>query len=115
MKLDLERVRMNVQGASTEDLLERCTVFKDGMEPEALEIIEEELQRRGVNQDAIDLHARERADVLQRRGLPLRCSFCHRGAVSEAWGWHRLWGLLPLLPRRFRYCRVHEPRNEPEA
>ena len=39
MELDLERVRANAQQASTEDLLDRATVFRDGMEPEALEII----------------------------------------------------------------------------
>ena len=31
-------------------------------------------------------------------GTAVRCSFCHRPAVAEGWGWHRLWGVLPLFP-----------------
>ena len=42
MRLDLDRVRANVRAAGTEDLMDRSTVWRDGMEPEALDIIEED-------------------------------------------------------------------------
>ena len=48
-KLDLDRVRANVGKAATADLLERVTVYRDGMEPAALDLIETELRRRGVS------------------------------------------------------------------
>jgi hypothetical protein len=110
MKFDLQRARINVRASSTEDLLERCTVFREDMEPEALEVIEEELHSRGIDQNTIDAHAGTRTDVLYAGGLALKCSFCHRGAVGERWGWHRLWGLMPIFPRRLRFCRTHEAR-----
>ena len=34
MRFDVERVRQNVQQATTEDLLDRLTVYREGMEPE---------------------------------------------------------------------------------
>src|SRR5262245_49520354 len=43
MRLDLEKVRANARAASTEDLLDRVTVFRDGLEPEAVAVLEEEL------------------------------------------------------------------------
>lgn len=113
MELDLERVRANVRAATTEDLLDRVTVFRAGMELEALEIIEAELADRGIDADAVAAHA-----VLRRAALPLpdgtamKCSFCHRPAVLRAWGWHHWWGLIPIFPRIFAYCDIHgEPRR----
>ncbi len=46
MDWDADRVRANARQASTEDLLERVTIYRSGMEPEAVEIIEAELRRR---------------------------------------------------------------------
>lgn len=48
MDWDADRVRANARQAPTEDLLERVTVYRSGMEPEAVEIIEAELRRRGI-------------------------------------------------------------------
>jgi hypothetical protein len=109
MQLDLERVRKNVRQASSEDLLDRVTVYRAGMEPEALPIIEEELTRRGFDEWDIELHAidRGREVIPLEDGTALRCSFCDRPAVLQAWGWHRLWGRLPVFPRFFSYCGVH--------
>jgi hypothetical protein len=42
-------------------------------------------------------------------GTAVGCSFCHRPAVAEGWGWHRLWGLLPVFPRYYYYCSEHRP------
>jgi hypothetical protein len=111
MKLDLDRVRRNVRKAATEDLLDRVTAFKDGIEPAALEIIAEELRSRGVDEQAIAAHAERRKECVCREdGTAIRCSFCHRPAVVQRRGWHRLWGVLPLFPRRLAYCEVHRPK-----
>jgi hypothetical protein len=109
MRLDLERVKRNVHEADTEDLLDRVTVYRAGMEPEALELIEEELRARNVLAADVEAHAerRRREITLLPDGTAARCSFCERPALAEAWGWHRLWGVLPLFPRFYYYCDRH--------
>ena len=109
-----ERVRQNARQAPTEDLLDRVTVYRAGMEPEAVAIIEAELRRRGVDQDAIDNHLAERDAGLVKDadGTARQCSFCPRPAVWQARGWHRLWGIVPLLPRTFFYCENHREGGE---
>jgi hypothetical protein len=111
MQFDGEKVRENARKAETEDLLDRVTVYRAGMEPEALYVIEEELRRRGVTAADIDAHARRReeAGLCDDGGQPARCSFCDRPAVARGWGWHRLWGSMPLFPRPFWYCETHRP------
>ncbi len=110
MRFDRERVKANVQKADTEDLLDRATVYREQMEPEALFVIEDELRARGVTPAAIDEHARKReeAGLWAPDGRAVRCSFCDRPAVARRWGWHRLWGLLPLFPRLYRACATHQ-------
>ena len=44
--LDLERVQANVRKADMEDLLDRATVYRNGMEPDALH----EQMRRAWNE-----------------------------------------------------------------
>jgi hypothetical protein len=119
MDFDPERVRMNVRKATTEDLLDRVTVYREGMEPEAVEIIEGELQDRGVYRDQIRAHAERRAQQVLPLpdGTAAQCSFCHRPAVAEGWGWHWLglmiWGkkrsVFPVFPRYYYYCDAHQP------
>jgi hypothetical protein len=111
MRLDLDRVRQNVQQATTEDLLDRATVYREGMEPEALDIIEAELRRRGVRAAEMARHeeARRERALVDAEGRPVRCQKCHRPAVVETWGWHRLWGLLPIFRCRFAWCEEHRP------
>jgi hypothetical protein len=109
MRLNLERVRLNSHEATTEDLLDRVTVYRSAMEEAALEIIEEELRARGVGPEEVREHGalRERETLPLADGTVAVCSFCHRPAVAEGWGWHRWWGLVPLFPRYFRYCTRH--------
>ena len=111
LEYDRERARENARKADTEDLLDRVTVYRGDMEPDALYAIEEELRRRGVTAAEIDAHARRReeAGLIEAEGMPARCSFCPRPAVERRWGWHRLWGRLPVFPRLFRYCAAHRP------
>ena len=115
MRFDRERVQSNVRQATTEDLLDRVTVYATGMEADALEIIEGELRSRGVEAQQIAAHAAERArTVIQLDdGTAAPCSFCRRPAVEEGWDWHRMWGRLPIFPRMFRYCERHRPASKP--
>lgn len=117
MRLDPERVLANARESTTEDLLDRVTVYRAGMEPEALAILEAELRDRGVTAAQIHMHSRSVGERCLRYsdGTALQCSFCRRPAIAIGWGWHRLWGRLPLFPRRFRYCADHQPHHEPEA
>src|SRR5262249_13193308 len=99
MFFDINRVRANARQATTEDLLDRMTVDRAGMEPAAVAVIEEELRQRGVTPEQVQAHGERAA----RQGIRLpdgsvaRCSRCDRPAVVEQPGWHRLWGLVPLF------------------
>jgi hypothetical protein len=108
MKLDLDRVRQDVAAADTQDLLDRVTAYREGMEPDAIALIEAELRRRGVTPDDIDAHADLCRDVLRGPdGVVLECRECARPAVCEEWRWVKLLYTLPLFPQRQAYCRVH--------
>jgi hypothetical protein len=109
---DAEKVLLNVRQATTEDLLDRVTVYREGMELEAITIIERELRDRGVTPEEIDAHReRARQEVLMGPdGVAAKCSFCQRPAVTAGWTMHRLWGKIPLFPRHFRYCKDHAPQ-----
>jgi len=110
MRLDPERVRANAARAATIDLLDRITVYRAGMEPEALALIEAELASRGVDSAAIRRHAESRSEALMSaEGCAEKCSLCHAPALVRRWGWFKLWGRLPVLPWHFRYCGDHLP------
>lgn len=111
MLFDIEKVKRNVRQAETEDLLDRITVFRTGMEPAAIEVIEEELRRRGVSEGEVHSHEAERlkSTHLLHDGTAARCTFCHRPATAEGWGWHKLWGVVPVFPRFCYYCDQHRP------
>ncbi len=117
MHFNPERVRQNAQQATTEDLLDRVTVYRSGMEPEAVPLIEDELRGRGVTAEQIESHAAERSQraLLLPDGTGRRCSFCHRPAVAEGWGWQRLWGVVPVFPRYFYSCTEHRPAERARA
>jgi hypothetical protein len=111
MKLDLQKVSEDAARAATEDLLDRITVFRAGMEPDALELIEAELRHRGVQPAEIAAHEanRRRTMLTGPDGLPVKCARCWRPAVVEVWDWQRLWKTVPLFPRRMSYCEEHRP------
>jgi hypothetical protein len=109
MHFDLKRVAEFIRRAETEELLDRVTVYREGMEPAALELMEGELDQRGVTRDDIAEHdANRRATaIMLPDGTALRCSFCARPAAVQARGWHKLFGRIPIFPRLFAYCTTH--------
>ena len=118
MRLDLRRVAEYIRRADTEELLDRVTVYREGMEPAALDLMEGELDRRGVTREEIAAHdvRRRQTAIFLPDGTAKRCSFCDRPAVKQARGWHRLFGLVPVFPRLFAYCEVHStPKKEAGA
>ncbi|HJZ91440.1 MAG TPA: hypothetical protein VKE40_11245 [Gemmataceae bacterium] len=110
MEFDLDRVRANVRTASTEDLLDRATVYRAGLEPEALPVILEELRSRGVSPGAVVAHEEGRNGVVyDESGTARQCQrrFCRKPAVTVEWGWFRLFDKLPVFPRRYYLCEDH--------
>jgi hypothetical protein len=109
--LDLRKIAAYIRRADTEELLDRVTVYRNGMEPAAVDLMENELARRHVTPEEIAEHDRLRREtaIMLDDGTALRCSFCERPAVLRAWAWHRLWGYVPVFPCFFSYCEVHRP------
>jgi hypothetical protein len=114
MRLDLARVAEFIRRAETEELLDRVTVYRAGMEPAALDLMEGELDRRGVTRKDIAAHASDRLEtaIMLGDGTALRCSFCACPAIVRAGGWHRLFGRIPIFPRIFAYCEEHMPAKK---
>ena len=116
MKFDLERVRANVRNATTEDLLDRVTVYRAGLEPAALPVILEELHSRGLTPEAIVSHETSRGAVLyDETGTARTCQRCRKPAVVKEWDWHRMFGRLPLFPRPFYLCEDHRTKVKNEG
>jgi len=114
MNVEKERQLIRIRDAETQDLMAEATIYRPGMEQDALREIDAELRDRGVTPAELLDYAAERQPnlLLDGYGLPWQCSFCKQPAESEGWGWHRMWGKVPVLPRWFRWCRTHVPRNE---
>jgi hypothetical protein len=116
MSLDLKTVAGYIRRADTEELLDRVTVFRVSMEPAAVDLMENELWRRGVTPEQVANHAASRGDVVRHAdGSAVRCShrdrsrgyYCDRPAVSVRWQWFRLWGRVPLCPWPQPRCDLH--------
>ena len=109
LMFDYQRVLANVRRADSVDLLNRVTVFRAGMERDALRIIEAELLDRGFGPAAIQEHAISLGEVIYLGdGCAACCSYCRLPAVAQGWGWHWLWGKLPLFPRYLYLCKIHQ-------
>jgi hypothetical protein len=111
MFFDLDRIRANVRQAETEDLLDRATVWRADMEEEALDLVNQELRRRGIKSIEVAAHddARRQKLVLSSDGRPARCCECFRPASVQVRGWHWIWGRIPAFKRPFNYCETHRP------
>src|SRR5437016_14461799 len=60
LEFDAERVTRNVRDATSEDLLDRITVYQDGMDPAALAITEAVLLRCGWERVEVQAHVAHR-------------------------------------------------------
>ena len=82
-KQELAKVRENARQATTEDLLDRVTVYRGGMEPDAIEVIEADLNGRGVCPGQILAHSESNENVLlDENGVALMCSICEQPAIA---------------------------------
>ena len=117
MRLDLRRVAEFIRRADTEELLDRVTVYRAGMEPAALDLMEGELDRRGVTRADIAEHdqTRRATAIMLPDGTALRCSLCDRPAVVRGRGWAKLFWCVPIYPRILAYCAAHNPRKLQET
>jgi hypothetical protein len=115
MELNLRRVAEFIRRADTEELLDRVTVYREGMEPAALDLMEGELDRRGVSRAEIAEHDARRREtaIMLPDGTAMRCSFCSRPAVVQMRRWHRLFRVVPVFPKMFAYCEVHTAPKPP--
>jgi hypothetical protein len=105
---DLKTVAAFIRTAETEDLLDRVTVYRDEMEPAAVDLMENELWQRGLTRTDVDSHAESRSHLIRRGdGTIRRCELCDRPAASYRWGWHKLYGKVPLFPKFLARCEVH--------
>jgi hypothetical protein len=112
MNIDPERLVANIRSANTEDLLDRMTVYREDMLPEALDLIAAELLNRGIDTEAITRHEQRRSEAVRDADGRVRtCSFCRKPAVASGLRWHRVFGLIPLFPRRFYWCDDHAERR----
>ncbi len=112
MHLDLEKVRIYAKKADNRSLLDRVTVFRQGMEPAAIEIIKKELLERGISPADISQHESAYKDLVIRgpEGLPRLCKKCALPAICREWGWLKVFGFIPLLPWQHLYCEEHKTR-----
>lgn len=123
-EVDIEAIRRFVMNADTFDLLDRVTILRHEMEPEALKLMENELDHRGIEPAMIQDYRAERASevVFRNDGSISRCCQCGRAAVQKAWVWHRMYGKVPIFPMVKYFCDEHmpepkpsQPRGEPDA
>ncbi|MBI1829835.1 MAG: hypothetical protein HYR84_00125 [Planctomycetes bacterium] len=109
IEIDEERLLVNIRQPDTDDLLDRVTAFRKGMEPVAIALTEKELHRREVTAAQIAAHreACERDCLFHEDGVAKKCSYCRKPAVRQAIGWQKLWRLIPLFPCEMFYCYEH--------
>lgn len=108
MRLDLKRVQNNVKAATTEDLIDRVTVYRASLDPGAIPVIVEELMSRGVSAEEIARHDERAArPIVDASGAARPCSRCRKPAAVREWRWHRIFGIVPLFPRVTYSCEDH--------
>lgn len=115
MNLPLRDIARYVRTADTQELLDRVTVYREGMEPAALDLMEGELDRRRVTRAQIAEHdARYRAvAIMLPDGTARRCERCDRPATFRGRRWHRMYGIFPVFRRTVYLCSEHQPAQEP--
>ncbi|MBI3822629.1 MAG: hypothetical protein HY289_08115 [Planctomycetes bacterium] len=109
MEWNEQKVLLNIRQAETDDLLDRVTAYRAGMETDAIAMIEQELHRRGVPTAEIEARQDEyqRKCLFHEDGTAKKCSYCRKPAVAERTGWLKLFFFLPVIPRRTLCCEDH--------
>jgi hypothetical protein len=110
---DEQKVLLNIRQADDDDLLDRITAFRSGMEPDAIAMVEQELHRRGVSAAQIVAHeeACRRECVFEASGVARSCSLCRKPAVCDVQSWYKLFWLIPLIPRTLWLCKDHAAKT----
>ncbi len=105
---DEQKFLANIRRAETDDLLNRVTVERWGMDPDAVRWIKEELASRDVTPAMIlDYETQFEGCLRDEQGRWVICSYCRKPAVVRCWGWHRLWKRIPIFPRVVSMCKDH--------
>jgi hypothetical protein len=82
------------------------------MQRRAIDVLEAELEARGVTEAEVEEHAafRKKTGLLRRPdGTVASCKYCPRPASGLHWRWFKLWGwFLPLFPRWIYLCKEHQ-------
>ena len=112
MEWDLQKLLVNIRKADTDELLDRITAYRPGLERDAIDMVEQELHRRGVAAERIAEHWElcRRDCIFHADGTAKMCSYCRKPAVREGWGWHKIFGKLPVFPRPLCCCQVHSAK-----
>jgi hypothetical protein len=113
LQVDFGSLQKNVASAETDDLLDRVTVYRDELIPEAISLILEELVHRGIRPTDVESYRLRLGPVLRRDDGTVRvCSFCRKPATASGWGWHYLFKMIPVFPRYLWYCHTHLEVNQ---
>ncbi len=106
---DDAKLQAFISQCDTEELIDRVTAYRSGMEPLAIESIERELHKRGITAAQIADYREKclRTCLFLPDGTAKMCSFCRSPAIKEGWGWHRVLGKVPIFPRPMRSCEKH--------
>jgi hypothetical protein len=117
MEISPAKLLAHVGQMEQAELLDRVTVFRDALEPDAVEVMEAELARRGIGPEEIHQHYRQIKHRVLRdaHGIPAQCSWCERAAVEMREDFHKLWRLIPVAKRIWYYCERHFAEKEPKA
>jgi hypothetical protein len=109
MEISPAKLLAHVAQMDQEELLDRVTVFREVMRPDAVEVMEAELARRGIGPDEIHQHHRQIKHRVLRdsHGIPAQCSWCERAAVEKREDFHKFWRLIPVAKRIWYYCDRH--------
>lgn len=116
MEFDPDRVRKNASLAETADLLERVTIQRDELEPEALAIIMQELLSRNIRPEAVvNFECLRSQAIYDSNGNPRLCRYCRRPAIFTQKGWFKLFRFVPIFPITEYCCAAHTRRIDETA
>ena len=103
-----EQVRKFAALAETNDLIERVTIQRDDLDPEALTIIMQELLSRNISAETVSEYEKSRDKFLyDSQGKPRLCNICGRPAISSIKSWLKFLRIVPIMPITEYCCEAH--------